>query len=357
MGSLYNAGKDAAVTSLILPAFNPGPAVERTWDTVRRFLQARPDPWEVLFVLDGCTDGTRERLGALARRDGDSRMRVVSYFPNRGKGYAVRTGLLAARGDWRLFTDVDLAYRFEDIARTADELRHGAEVAIASREHPESTIQLPPATLGYAYRRRLQSYVFGTLARTLLPLTQLDTQAGLKGVTARVAEQLVPNLNCDGFGFDCELLAACARYGIHVQEVPVSVRYEDAASTTGLRTTLRMVRELWSIRRPLAPQRLPRPGGRPGPPRPARPRVRSGRRPRRRRRNSLPPGCPRGRASFDHRGRLRHRPGDQPRDSRPGPPAGHSPRPCCSSPPPTPPRGWRCGARQAGRSNSAGTPA
>ena len=256
MGRLYNAGKDAAVTSLVLPAFNPGPAVERTWDTVRQFLNARPDPWEVLFVLDGCTDGSRELLAALARRDRDSRLKVVSYFPNRGKGYAVRTGLLAARGERRVFTDIDLAYRFEDIARTADEIRPrdgegdggGAEVAIASREHPDSTIELSPRTLGYAYRRRVQSHAFGALARTLLPLTQRDTQAGLKALTARVADLILPNLTCDGFGFDCELLVACSRYNIGVAEVPVSVRYEDAASTTGIRTTLRMFRELWTIR-------------------------------------------------------------------------------------------------------------
>ncbi len=248
MGPLYNAGKDAAVTSLVLPAFNPGPAVERTWDTVRQFLNARPDPWEVLFVLDGCTDGSRELLAELARRDNDPRLRVVSYFPNRGKGYAVRTGLLAARGEYRLFTDVDLAYRFDDIARAADELRDGSEVVIASREHPESTIELPPRTLGYAYRRRVQSQVFGKLARTLLPLTQRDTQAGLKGMTAGVATAVLPNLSCDGFGFDCELLAACARYTIGVTEVPVSVRYEDAASTTGLKATLSMFRALWTIR-------------------------------------------------------------------------------------------------------------
>ena len=251
------------MTSLVLPAFNPGPAVERTWDTVRRFLNARPDPWEVLFVLDGCTDGTRDHLAALGRRDGEARIRVVSYAPNRGKGYAVRTGLLAARGEWRLFTDVDLAYRFEDIARTADELRAGADVAIASREHPESTIELPPRTLGYAYRRRVQSHVFGKLARTLLPLTQLDTQAGLKGMTARVANLVLPNLTCDGFGFDCELLVACARYNIGVAEVPVSVRYEDAASTTGLRTTLRMFRELWAIRGQWPASGFPAPADRP----------------------------------------------------------------------------------------------
>lgn len=237
------------MTSLVLPTYNPGPAIARTWDAVCNFLRARPDPWEVLFVLDGCTDGTPERLRELARETGEARVRVVSYSPNRGKGYAVRVGLLAARGDWRVFTDVDLAYRFEDICRTADELRSGAEVAIASREHPDSTVQLAPRTLGYAYRRRLQSHIFGGLARSLLPLRQLDTQAGLKGVTARVAQAVLPNLTCDGFGFDCELLAACARYGIAVAEVPVSVRTEDATSTTGAGTTLRMLRELWQIRR------------------------------------------------------------------------------------------------------------
>ena len=237
------------MTSLILPAFNPGAVAERTWDAVRDFLRARPDPWEVIFVLDGCTDGTPQRLEQLARETNDSRFRIVSYSPNRGKGYAVRMGLLAARGEWRVFTDVDLAYRFDDIARVADELRNGADVAIASREHPESTIQLPPHFLGYAYKRRLQSKIFGKLARILLPLTQHDTQAGLKGMTANVAEKVLPQLLCNGFGFDCELLTACARYNIVVAEVPVCVRYEDAASTTGMATTYRMLRELWQIRR------------------------------------------------------------------------------------------------------------
>ncbi len=245
-----SGGGDRSVTSLVFPAYNPGPAAERTWLAVRDFLRARPDPWEVLFVCDGCTDGTPDRLAALAAADPDPRFRVIAYSPNRGKGYAVRTGLLAARGAYRVFTDIDLAYRFDDIARVADELRSGAAVAIASREHPESTVQLPPRCLGYAYRRRLQSKVFGAVARVLLPLDHADTQAGLKGMTAEAARRVLPALTCDGFGFDCELLTACARYGIPVAEVPVCVRYEDAASTTaGLRATLRMLRQLWQIRR------------------------------------------------------------------------------------------------------------
>jgi len=237
------------VTSLVLPAYNPGPIAERTWHAIRQFLAHRPDPWEVLFVCDGCTDGTFERLSQLADEARDSRLRVLSYSPNRGKGFAVRVGLLAARGEYRLFTDVDLAYGFDDVVRVADALRSGAYVAIASREHSESLIQLPPHHVGYAYRRRLQSKVFGKLARTLLPIRQRDTQAGLKGMKAEVVERIVPRLSCDGFGFDCEFLTACARMDVPVTESPVLVRYQDASSTTKAGTTLRMLRELWRVRK------------------------------------------------------------------------------------------------------------
>ena len=247
------------MTSLVLPAYNPGPAqLGRTAARLRRFLRDRPD-WEALLVFDGCTDGTPE----LARGLRIPRLRVESYEQNRGKGYAVRRGLLAARGERRLFTDIDLAYRFSDILRVDDTLRAGADVAIASREHPESLVQLPPAKLGYAVRRRLQSRLFRALARRLLPVPYPDTQAGLKGLTAAAADELVPNLACDGFGFDCELLTAAARYRMRVVEVPVTVRLDDDASTTRLTTTTRMVADLWRIRQrwPAAgyPARVPQP--------------------------------------------------------------------------------------------------
>jgi glycosyltransferase involved in cell wall biosynthesis len=241
---------DGTVFSLILPAYNPGAEVVRTWHAVDRFVadqRAAGDAWEALFVLDGCTDGTAERLAELGA--GGARVRVLSYPQNRGKGHAVRTGLLAARGAYRLFTDVDLAYSFEDVLRVAGALRAGAEVAIASREHPDSRMLVPPTLLGYTFRRRVQSLMFRAAVRRLLPLYYGDTQAGLKGMTAAVAEWVVPALSCDGFGFDCEFLTACARAGVAVTETPVTVRYEDRASTTGTGSGLRMLREVWRIRR------------------------------------------------------------------------------------------------------------
>jgi dolichyl-phosphate beta-glucosyltransferase len=237
-----------ALTSLIFPTYNPGSLLERTWSAVIQFLQQSQEAWEVIFVCDGCTDGTAECLRDWA---GETAMpiRVLTYGPNRGKGYALRTGLAAAQGSWRIFTDVDLAYGFDDIRQIASRLRQGADVAVASRTHPESRVNAPVRLQGYVYRRHLQSKVFSGLVQWLLPVRQTDTQAGLKGLSARAARLLVPQLHCDGFEFDCELLTACARHGLAVSEVPICVCYEHQSSTTSWRSTLRMLRALWRIRK------------------------------------------------------------------------------------------------------------
>jgi dolichyl-phosphate beta-glucosyltransferase len=248
--------REGPVFSLIFPTYNPGPLLARTWQAVEQFLRQTSANWEILFVCDGCTDGTPARLAELVLSQ-PGRVRVLSYAPNRGKGYAVRQGLAAANGAWRLFTDVDLAYRFEDLLRVAANLQAGADVVIASRTHADSQVLLPTRLQGYVYRRHLQSLAFSLLVRLLLPLTQRDTQAGLKGLSAAAVRQVLPHLTCNGFGFDCELLTACVRFGLDITEVPVCVRYEDKASTTSAGTVGRMIRELWRIRR--AWRRAPEP--------------------------------------------------------------------------------------------------
>jgi dolichyl-phosphate beta-glucosyltransferase len=244
--------------SLIFPTYDAAAFIDQTWAKTARFLADAPESWEVLFVCDGCTDDTADRLDALTRGSGPA-VRVVRYAENRGKGYAVRRGMLEAVGRYRLFTDVDLAYGFDDVVRVAHTLAAGAEAAIASRLHPESRLILPVGLHGYAYRRHLQSLVFSLLVRGILPLSQRDTQAGLKGLSAAAARLLLPGLTCDGFGFDCELLLACRRHGFPVREVPVTMSYENGTSTTSWRTVRRMLGELWAIRRGAKPPSEPLP--------------------------------------------------------------------------------------------------
>jgi dolichyl-phosphate beta-glucosyltransferase len=201
-------------------------------------------------------------------RDYPGHVQVVDYAPNRGKGHAVRRGLEAARGQWRLFTDVDLAYSFNDVRRVAQALRTGTDVVIASRVHPESRLVVAPGLEGYLFRRHLQSRVFSRMVQMLLPLNLGDTQAGLKGLSARAVRLLLPRLRCNGFGFDCEMLTACVRLGLSITEVPVFVHLESTASTTSLRSMGRILRELWAIRRAWRPESLPPPGAELGPEQP-----------------------------------------------------------------------------------------
>jgi dolichyl-phosphate beta-glucosyltransferase len=251
-GRAASVPRDGPVISLILPTYNPGPILETTLPAVEHWLREDGRGWEVLFVCDGCTDGTPDRLSQWAATIGPA-VRVAAYERNRGKGYAVRHGLQLASGQYRLFTDVDLAYGFDDVCRLVDALRAGADVAIGSRLHPDSRVLLPPRLQFYAYRRYLQGRLFSWLVRRLLPVTQMDTQAGLKGISASAVARILPYLNCDGFGFDCEMLAACHRQELRVVEVPVTVRLTDAKSTTaGLGSLVRMFRELCQIRRAAA---------------------------------------------------------------------------------------------------------
>jgi dolichyl-phosphate beta-glucosyltransferase len=244
------------VFSLVLPTFNPGDKIDTTHAAVVRFVRARPEAWEVLFVLDGCTDGTGERLDRLCEADPDPRVKVLGDATNRGKGHAVRVGLLAATGAVRVFTDVDLAYDFDDILKVASAVTHSTPAAVACRNHPDSLLLIPDRMLWYAFRRKVQSLAFRTATRLLLGLRHADTQAGLKAFSADVVRRVFPELACDGFGFDCELLLALKRAKVPVRELPVRVKYEEG-STTGTGTGFRMLRELWGIRRRWRKKTLP----------------------------------------------------------------------------------------------------
>jgi glycosyltransferase involved in cell wall biosynthesis len=228
-----------------LPAYNPGGLIHSTWEELRPFAQEHKT-WEFLFVCDGCTDGSDEALLALV--NDEPNVRVMRYARNRGKGYAVRVGMLRARGAYRMFTDVDLAYPLTMAETVAEQLASGDDVVIASRAHSESQIEISGDMRSYMRRRELQSHIFSLAARTTLGIRQRDPQAGLKGLSARAARLVLPLIDSDGFGFDCELLVACRFFGLHVREVPIHVRYTHAHTTTRLGSSLGMMRELLAIR-------------------------------------------------------------------------------------------------------------
>ena len=118
--------------SLVIPMYNESSIIEQAVGTFSSYMEKRFEDWELIFVDDGSADGCGDTV--LAAHETDARIRLCRYTPNRGKGYAVRTGVLAAEGDLILFTDCDNAYGEEAIGNIADAIvDSGADIVVGSR--------------------------------------------------------------------------------------------------------------------------------------------------------------------------------------------------------------------------------
>lgn len=237
--------------SLVLPVYDGARFLERSLYKAREWLSRRAGESELIIVDDGSGDATPAILRAFAAESGERRPRVrcLRNPINRGKGYSVRRGLLAARGQLRLFSDADLTYPLGSFTHVLRTLRRGADIAVACRVHEDSRYVVAPDFFRYIYTRHNAGRVFNWLVRATVVRELRDTQAGLKGFRASVVEDLFPRLTQDGFSFDVELLFLAQRRGYRVEEVPVTYHYRKEPSTVDFaRDTFEMCADLARIR-------------------------------------------------------------------------------------------------------------
>jgi dolichyl-phosphate beta-glucosyltransferase len=224
--------------SVVIPAYNEAARLPRTLGLVNAYLGRQGTDYEIVVVDDGSTDGTTER----AQEAGGPRLAVLRHEPNRGKGYAVRRGMLAARGDLRLMTDADLSTPIEDLARLEAALGSGHDVAVGSRAVAGANVEVHQP-----WYREAMGRFFNLLVRLVaLPGLQ-DTQCGFKLFTAAAAEAAFKDACLDGFSFDVEALYIARRRGFRIAEVPVTWR-NDAATRVGLLRGGLAFLDLWRIR-------------------------------------------------------------------------------------------------------------
>jgi dolichyl-phosphate beta-glucosyltransferase len=216
--------------SLIIPVYNAAEQLPATFRAVDAFATRYPGTVEVLFVDDCSPDEETQRLLDGFARD---RMyaRVLRNARNRGKGYSVARGMLAANGQHRVFTDVDLAYPLDEVHKIVGALVAGADVAIACRVLPESRYLMSPSFFHYLYTRHLMSRGFNKVVQRFLLPGILDTQAGLKGFTAAAAQTCFSRATIPGFGFDIECLYVAQRHGLQIKQTAVNFRYDDEPTT------------------------------------------------------------------------------------------------------------------------------
>jgi dolichyl-phosphate beta-glucosyltransferase len=233
---------DAPALSLVVPAYNEERRLPETLPLMWEFLERRFRAFELIVVDDGSTDGTAGVVEAFGR--GRPQVHLVTYRPNRGKGHALRVGVLGAQGALVLFSDADLATPLEELDHLLARLSGGSDIAIASRAARGARRVVPQP-----WYRELAGRCLNLMVQAVAVPGIKDTQCGFKLFRRPVALDLFSRFHEDGFSFDIELLHLAHRLGYSVAEVPVRWMHREGSKVRLSREAPRMFVALLRIRR------------------------------------------------------------------------------------------------------------
>ena len=225
--------------SIIIPAYNEEKRLPGTLREVTDFLVAQSYTSEIIVVENGSADNTAAVVQQFANRHPSVRL----LHSRQGKGIAVKTGMLAARGDYLFICDADLSMPIAEVAKFLPPQLTDFDIAIASREIPGAHRYGEPAY------RHFMGRVFNLIVRTLAIPRIRDTQCGFKCFRADVAEDIFPLQTIDGWTFDVELLYIAQQHGYRLVEVPVNWYYRENSRIKPVQDTLNMLKDLLLIRK------------------------------------------------------------------------------------------------------------
>ena len=228
--------------SIVVPAYNEERRLAPTLDGWAAWMDGFDGSVELVVSDDGSRDGTAALVQAASARD--PRIRLNRLPQNRGKGGAVRSGMLAATGDHRFYVDADMNIAPFHVGPALAMLRSGVADVVAGKrslatyaETERSFSRLTAGAAVQASRRGL-----------LLPVIR-DTQAGFKGFTARWAQRIFDKTTVDGFAFDIEVLYLARRLGARIVEMPVDVEFRDESTFDVSRHLKPFLRDIWRVRK------------------------------------------------------------------------------------------------------------
>ncbi len=224
--------------SVIIPAYNEEHRIAGTLDQVIAYLDTREYSWEVVVADDGSIDATATIVNRAAAEHPN--VRLLS-LPHRGKGWAVKNGMLAAAGDYRLLCDADLSVSIQQVERMLPPLTRDADIVAGSREAEGA------ARYGEPSRRHLMGRVYNLLVRRLTAAGLSDTQCGFKCFKRGPATGLFEQQTIDGFAFDVEVLYLARKQGLSIEETGVDWHYRDQSKVRPVLDSLAMGRDLLKI--------------------------------------------------------------------------------------------------------------
>ncbi len=230
--------------SVVIPAYNEEERLKRFVPGIVQYLQGKGQPFEIIVVNDGSRDNTAQVTRELSNTF--PMLRLIDLNPNRGKGGAVKAGLLDARGEFALFTDADQSTPIAEVEKLLPKLeRDGFDIAIGSRAIPGSVVEQPQV-----WYRAMAGKLFGVGTRILCIRGIYDPQCGFKAMKREVAQKVLPQVTSNSAIFDIEMLAVATREGYRIAEIAVRwVHDPDTRIPYNLRRAISIWLELFRINR------------------------------------------------------------------------------------------------------------
>lgn len=230
--------------SIIIPAFEEEDRLGDSVGKILQYIETEKLSAELIIVDDGSRDKTAETGERACAEFPDIRTKVIRYEKNRGKGFAVKTGLLASEADIALFSDADLSTPIEELAKLVKPIQSGAyDVTFGSRALDRSLIGVHQP-----WRREQGGKIFNLIVRILTGLPFCDTQCGFKAFNMKKFRALLAMMQIDRFGFDVEFLYVADLHDLRLKEIPVRWNHDERTKVHVFRDSRRMFNEVRQIR-------------------------------------------------------------------------------------------------------------
>ena len=227
--------------SLCIPMYNESSIIKETAKALHGYMAANFEDYEIIFADDGSKDG----CGKMVEELGLPNVRLVGYEQNMGKGYAVRTSMLAAEGDIVMFTDADLAYGTDVIKQVYEtfEANPDAEMVIGSRNLHKDGYE------GYTAIRKLASKVYIKVLAIVGGFKLSDSQCGCKAFKGDAAKKIFARCEVNRFAFDFECILWAVKFGMKIVEMPVKIINHRESKVSVLRDSFKMVRDIIKMKK------------------------------------------------------------------------------------------------------------
>ena len=226
--------------SVVIPACNEAHRIVASLNMLEDFLAQTFAHFEIICVDDGSTDRTRELLEDFAKQHP---IRLIRLEKNSGKGRAVKSGMLKAKGRYRFFMDADLPFQLDAFSLAMRRFRTSdCDIVAGDRYLPESGQSVSTGRF-----RKPAGRIFSILAHCLTNMDIQDSQCGFKGFTEAAAQKIFPAIQTRGYAFDVEIFVLARRMGLSVCRIPVHLVRHSGSGIRMTRDPLRMLLELFQI--------------------------------------------------------------------------------------------------------------